>query len=312
MRELAVAEHRRISAEIDAKVAAIELRLFHLVAEKLGELRSGEPGPQGEPGTPGPAGPQGEPGSPGESGPQGPPGESGEPGADGDIGPPSEPGPSGPPGPPGRPGPQGEPGQQGPPGSTGQPGERGEAGPVGDSGPQGTEGPAGPAGAFPEPRGWTEGSISYRSDLITYQGSTWFAKRDTASQPLLGDDWILIAAAGQRGQDAPVGEVCGLFDPARKYRLFDLVNYHGSEWRAKRDDPGALPGDGWALSGQVGGRGKPGERGERGLPGTPGSAIVDWAIKDYRAAPIMSDGSVGPALDIRGFFELYHAEAGRR
>jgi hypothetical protein len=40
--------------------------------------------------------------------------------------------------------------------------------------------------------------------------------------------------------------------------------------------------------------------------------IVDWAIEEYRAAPIMSDGSIGPVLDVRGFFDLYHREAGGR
>jgi hypothetical protein len=116
---------------------------------------------------------------------------------------------------------------------------------------------------------------------------------------------------GLPGADAPIGEVCGLYDRTRAYRKFDLVTFHGSEWRAKHDEPGPLPGDGWALSGQVGGRGKPGERGP---PGPPGPTIVDWAIKEYRAAPIMSDGSTGPVIDMRVFFELYHGEAsgGRR
>ena len=31
-------------------------------------------------------------------------------------------------------------------------------------------------------------------------------------------------------------------------------------------------------------------------------------MKGYHAVPIMSDGSLGPALDLREVFELYHAE----
>jgi hypothetical protein len=118
---------------------------------------------------------------------------------------------------------------------------------------------------------------------------------------------------GPQGPEPYVGEVRGLYDPARSYRVFDLVSWHGSEWRARHDDPGPLPGDGWALSGQAGSRGKTGERGERGPPGLAGATIVDWAIEDYRAAPIMSDGSTGAILDVRNFFELYYGEStGRR
>jgi hypothetical protein len=121
---------------------------------------------------------------------------------------------------------------------------------------------------------------------------------------------------GEPGDPGPVpyvGEVRGLYDAARSYRVFDLVSWHGSEWRARRDDPGPLPGDGWALSGQAGSRGKTGERGERGPPGPSGATIVDWAIEDYRAAPIMSDGTTGAVLDVRNFFALYYGEStGRR
>jgi hypothetical protein len=153
----------------------------------------------------------------------------------------------------------------GPPGPQGSPGERGEPGEA-ITGPPGEPGIQGPPGEPGEP-----GPVPY------------------------------------------VGEVCGLYDVARSYRVFDLVSWHGSEWRARHDDPGPLPGDGWALSGQAGSRGKTGERGERGPPGLAGATIVDWAIEDYRAAPIMSDGSTGAILDVRNFFELYYGEStGRR
>ena len=111
---------------------------------------------------------------------------------------------------------------------------------------------------------------------------------------------------GPPGEPPYLGDVCGLFDAKRSYRKFDLVTLNGSEWRARVDDPGVLPGPGWALAGQSGSRGKQGERGERGLPGP---TIAAWETRDFLAVPIMSDGSRGPPLDLRGFFEVYHAEA---
>jgi hypothetical protein len=117
---------------------------------------------------------------------------------------------------------------------------------------------------------------------------------------------------GPPGEPPYVGEVCGLHDPVREYRKYDLVTLHGAEWRAKRDAPGALPGDGWAMASEAGRRGKPGEigpRGERGLPGPAAAVIVEWAVRDWRAVPVMSDGTVGPPLDLRELFEQYHSEA---
>jgi hypothetical protein len=100
-----------------------------------------------------------------------------------------------------------------------------------------------------------------------------------------------------------------LYDPARLPAV-DLVTWHGSEWRARKDDPGTLPGDGWALAAQVGGRGKVGDKGDRGPIGPAGPAvtIVDWVVDDYRAVPMMSDGTIGAVLDVRAFFERFDGE----
>lgn len=76
---------------------------------------------------------------------------------------------------------------------------------------------------------------------------------------------------GVDGKDAYAGEARGLFDPAAEYRAMDVVSFNGCEWRAKRDAPGELPGDGWMLSAS---RGKRGDRGERGLTGKDGSTVV--------------------------------------
>jgi Collagen triple helix repeat (20 copies) len=223
----------------------------------------------------------------------GPPGPAGGRGERGEAGEAIE----GPPGVQGIPGPPGAPGEAG---VRGEPGSVGEIGPVGPAGPPGE---TGPPGKFMPPKAWAKG-IHYESALVTHEGSTWCAARDTAEEPP-HDDWIVVAACGE----APyVGEVCGLFDPKGAYRKFDLVTFNGSEWRAKRDNPGLLPGDGWQLAGQAGSRGKSGDRGERGPAGPAAPTIIEWAMKGYHAVPIMSDGSLGPALDLREVFELYHAE----
>jgi hypothetical protein len=172
---------------------------------------------------------------------------------------------------------------------------------------------------IPTVKEWSDG-VHYEGTIVTHLGQSWQARRDTGRPPPSPfdadagsagyEDWQLIAA---RGQDAPVGEVRGLHDTSEKYRRFDLVVANGSEWRAKRDDPGPLPGNGWALSAQKGDRGKRGEQGDRGLQGPPGQAapaIAEWIVKGYQAIPLMADGTLGPALDLEGMFEAYHADSG--
>lgn len=213
----------------------------------------------------------------------------------------------------------GQDGAAGPPGPPGERGERGEAGPQGVEGPPGVDGApglpgapgergaAGPTGKLAGLKVWTRG-VHYEGGVVTHQGSVWCAVRDTGEQPP-HDDWLLIVA---RGQDAPVGEIRGVYDQNQTYRQFDLVSWHDSEWRAKVDNPGELPGDGWAMSARKGASGRPGPAGERGPQGPPGKAaptVTEWVLRGFQAVPVMSDGSLGPALDLQRLFEQYHAEA---
>jgi hypothetical protein len=77
--------------------------------------------------------------------------------------------------------------------------------------------------------------------------------------------------------------------------------------------------DDWQLlsrQGRPGHRGETGERGvrgEKGDKGEPGTSVVAWQLdrQRYRVSPLMSDGKVGPALELRALFEQYHAEAGQ-
>jgi hypothetical protein len=176
----------------------------------------------------------------------------------------------------------------------------------GAPGKDGKDGAEGRRGKFAAPRAWSEGAVHYEGDLVFLSGSTWCARRDTAKKPP-HEDWAPVA---QGGADAPVGEVRGLFDEAQTYRRFDLVAFNGSEWRARCDDPGPLPGDGWALSAKQGKRGDKGERGDRGEPGRQGPAgpsVIERRIDGFRLVDTMSDGTT-VVCDIRPAFELYDGE----
>ena len=174
-------------------------------------------------------------------------------------------------------------------------------------------GPEGPPGKFAAPKPWARG-IHYEGMLVAHGGSTWCAVRDTAEEPP-HEDWQLVAARGADGVDAPVGRVCGLYDPTGEYRQFDLVTFRNAEWRARKNDPGPLPGEGWAISAQEGKRGERGhrgERGERGFVGPRGEGaplITGWQRDGYQVVPVLADGRQGAPLDLRVLFELYHAEA---
>jgi hypothetical protein len=256
-REIIIAEHRQIVAELRAEVADLKLKLH----EQASSIKDGAQGPQGEKGE---RGERGEDGKQGETGAQGPAGESGP---------------------------------QGPAG------ERGADGRDGNDGADGKDGAPGQAGQFPIPRAW-KAQIHYAGQIVTHDGSTWQATRDTAAAPP-HEDWNALAL---KGLDAPVGDVCGKYDPQKRYRKFDLVNTDNSEWRAKHDDPGPCPGDGWAMSARQGKPGPKGERGERGERGQSGAQLVSRKLVGFKMIDTLSDGST-IELDLRGAFERYHYEA---
>lgn len=93
--------------------------------------------------------------------------------------------------------------------------------------------------------------------------------------------------AGENGRDAYAGEARGLYDPDGHYRKMDVVSFNGSEWRAKQDEPGELPGPGWMLSAS---KGKRGERGERGLDGQAGNTPVAQYLRGTELVTTLSDG----------------------
>lgn len=101
---------------------------------------------------------------------------------------------------------------------------------------------------------------------------------------------------GEPGKDGYGGTARGLWDANSGYRAMDVVSFNGSEWRAKRDDPGELPGDGWMLSASRGKRGEPGK------PGSPGQAIVAGYV-DPKALMIVLTRDDGEEIKI-DFYDL--------
>jgi len=73
--------------------------------------------------------------------------------------------------------------------------------------------------------------------------------------------------AGPPGRDARQWRHRRTYDPKQNYNDGDVVAHDGGSWVALTDDPGALPGDGWAQLTVRGQRGKPGERGPSGPEG---------------------------------------------
>jgi Collagen triple helix repeat (20 copies) len=228
----------------------------------------------------------GERGAPGERGDKGDTGERGEKGDTGE---------------------NGKDGKDGKNGQDGKDGEKGEAGQDGEKGERGDRGEPGPRGSLDEPRAWHEG-VHYQGELVFCDGSTFMARRDTAQQPP-HDDWAPVAMAGRNGQDGRTGEARGSWNRESQYQKLDRVSFNGSEWIARQDDPGALPGDGWMLGAKVGRQGKPGDPGPKGERGEPGIGVEKIIAEDYAFAIKLTDGKT-LRLDLRGMFERYDQERG--
>ena len=116
---------------------------------------------------------------------------------------------------------------------------------------------------------------------------------------------------GRWSRRAVTPRVRGTYKPVERYTRLDIVALNGGAFIARHDDPGDCPGEDWQLMSAPGKRGQQGLRGERAPPGVAAPIINSWRIdpERYRATPLMSDGSEGPALELRPLFEQYHTEA---
>ena len=116
---------------------------------------------------------------------------------------------------------------------------------------------------------------------------------------------------GRWSRRAVTPRVRGTYKPVERYTRLDIVALNGGAFIARHDDPGDCPGEDWQLMSAPGKRGQQGLRGERAPPGVAAPIINSWRIdpERYRATPLMSDGSEGPALELRPLFEQYHMES---
>jgi len=164
---------------------------------------------------------------------------------------------------------------------------------------------------LPAVKAWQPDTVHYKGDVVTHSGATWQAARDTGQQPP-ARDWLCLAAPARSLRSR------GIYDPDTSYLELDVVVCAKGAWIARKDDPGSCPGNGWQLlvrngrAGAPGAQGQRGERGERGPKGENGKAltIIDWRLDctAYEATPVMSDGSYGAVLKLRGLFEQFFSE----
>jgi hypothetical protein len=184
---------------------------------------------------------------------------------------------------------------------------------TGPPGPAGPLGEQGPPGKLPMIKLWTPETVYYAGDVVAHDGGTFQATCDTG-QPPSHAHWMCLATSGRDGKTIAVR---GTFDQSVNYRRLDVVALNGGSFVALKDEPGPCPGPGWQLIASQGKRGTAGEKGERGSAGpkgdvgASGATILGWKIDRarYVATPIMTDGSEGPPLELRGLYEQFWFEA---
>lgn len=287
-RELIEAQARETIAELRSRIVEFERQVDLKVVARLADLKDGAPGADGAAGKDGSNGRDGVDGQAGKDGLAGRDGVDGKDGSQGERGLPGERGEPGPevsedqieqavgryfvanPAPAGA---QGEAGPVGEKGDRGDPGADGAEGAAGRDGLDGAVGPKGERGAdgvLPVIKAW-EDRVYYESEAVTLDGATYQALCDTGRAPP-HDDWRCIAAAGRDGVDGRSFRIRGTYAEGEDYSALDTVVLNGASFAAKRDDPGACPGEGWQMIASQGKSGKPGERGIAGPKGDRGNA----------------------------------------
>jgi len=130
----------------------------------------------------------------------------------------------------------------------------------------------GAPGRLPLVKAWADG-VHYEGDVVTYNGATYQAQRDTGREPSHEEHWACIAAAGVEGKGYTSK---GTWKADAEYQARDVVMLKGSTFAARIDNPGTCPGDGWHLWASRGSKGE----GQKGDKGDAGASIVDVSADD--------------------------------
>lgn len=174
-------------------------------------------------------------------------------------------------------------------------------------------------GLLPVARDYVDGAVHYTGDVVLCNDSTWQARCDTGKPPSReSSDWVCLARAGLDGEHGRSLRIRGTHKDGNEYQRLDVVAFNGASFVALEDGvKNTPPGPGWQLlagPGKRGDKGVPGPRGEKGDRGERGDVvtITSWKInrETYVAAPIMSDGTTGPALNLKTMFEQFQLETG--
>lgn len=124
--------------------------------------------------------------------------------------------------------------------------------------------------------------VHYEGEVVSFNGATYQALRDTGKVPG-HEDWICIAAAGKPGVDGRSFRLRETWDAKAEYAALDVVVLNGAAFAARRDNPGICPGEGWqmiAAQGKRGNPGEPGRPGKQGEPGGRGAVISEMTVDD--------------------------------
>jgi hypothetical protein len=151
----------------------------------------------------------------------------------------------------------------------------------------------------------TDGWVNYIQSQILQTRQT---ERAVLAEVIASLQREFEATAKRIVSEAMEKRIRGTYDPNNKYDLGDVVARDGGSFMAKFTGPGPCPGPGWQLIAKQGARGI---AGERGPAGKDAPRIVKWELNvaSYTAVPIMSDGSRGPALELRAMFQQFLTEA---
>jgi hypothetical protein len=121
---------------------------------------------------------------------------------------------------------------------------------------RGQKGDKGDPGELPMVRAWSEDDVSYLGDVVTCEGGTWQARKDTSKKPP-HRDWVPLALPGR---DAVSPTIRGTYREGETYGHLEVVALNGSSFIARHDDPGLCPGEGWQLIASAGRAGSQGQR----------------------------------------------------